>query len=160
MGRLVATSLLGLMLTASSVFAAEEEPTALTRAVASAAVSLAQAADTASTISLPEFKAPHRPKLLPSLYAALAFLEGYDAYSTLAALKSDATEANRFMRGITSSPPAFVAVKAGATAASIMGAERLWKDNHRTAAVMIMVASNGLMAVVAAHNSAVLRRAK
>jgi Domain of unknown function (DUF5658) len=160
MCRLIATSLLGLMLTASSTLAAEEEPTALTPAAASAAVSLAQPADTASTISLPEFKAPHRPKLLPSLYAALAFLEGYDAYSTLAALKSDATEANRFMRGITSSPPAFVAVKAGATAASIMGAERLWKDNHRTAAVMIMVASNGLMAVVAAHNSAVLRRAK
>jgi len=148
------------MLTASSTFAAEEEPTALTPAVVPAVISLAQPADAASTISLPEFKAPHRPKLLPSLYAALAFLEGYDAYSTLAALKSDATEANRFMRGITSSPPAFVAVKAGATAASIMGAERLWKDNHRTAAVMIMVASNGLMAVVAAHNSSVLRRAR
>jgi len=149
------------MLTASSIFAAEEEPTALTlAAVAPAAISLAQPADITSTVNLPEFKAPHRPKLLPSLYAALAFLEGYDAYSTLAALKSDATEANRFMRGITSSPPAFVAVKAGATAASIMGAERLWKDNHRTAAVMIMVASNGLMAVVAAHNSTVLRRAK
>jgi len=160
MCRLVATSLLGLLLTASSLFAVEEDPIALTPAAAFAAISLTQPTDTASTVDLPEFNAPHRPKLLPGLYAALAFLEGYDAYSTLAALKSDATEANRFMRGLTSSPPAFVAVKAGATAASIMGAERLWKDNHRTAAVMVMVASNGLMAVVAVHNSAVLRKAK
>jgi hypothetical protein len=107
-----------------------------------------------------QFKAPHRPLALPGLYAGSAFLQGYDAYSTLSALKSGATEANPLMKGITRSPLAFVAVKTGLTVASILGAERLWKEDHRVAAVMMMVASNGMMAAVAAHNASVLQRVR
>ena len=96
--------------------------------------------------------------LLSSLYAGSAFLQGYDAYSTLTALKSGAVEANPLMKGITKSPAAFMALKAGMTMASIMSAERMWKNNYRAGAVIMMIASNGMMAAVAAHNASVLRR--
>jgi Domain of unknown function (DUF5658) len=152
----------GLMTTTSSVLAADQQTTTtLTPTVAAAATSLAQRPDLASTINLAaQFKMPRRPMPLSGLYAGSAFLQGYDAYSTLSALKSGATEANPLIRGITKNPAAFVALKAGVTAASIMGAERLRKDNHRTAAILMMIASNGMMAAVAAHNSAVLHRVR
>ena len=162
MRRFAVAAVMGLMMSASSLFAADQETTtALTPAVAATATTLAQRPDLASTINLAtQFKRPRRPMPLPGLYAGSAFLQGYDAYSTLSALKSGATEANPLMRGITKNPAAFVALKAGVTAASIVGAERLWKDNHRTAAVLMMIASNGMMAAVAAHNSAVLQRVR
>jgi hypothetical protein len=34
----------------------------------------------------------------------------------------------------------------------------MWKDNNRVRAVLTMVATNGFMAAVAAHNTAVLHR--
>lgn len=162
MRRTVVAAVMGLMLTASSVFAADEDGVkSLAPAVAAAATSLAQRTDLATSISLAgQFKAPRRPMLLPSLYAGSAVLQGYDAYSTLTALKSGATEANPLMKGLTKSPAAFVAIKAGVAMASIMSAERMWKDNHRVAAVIMMVASNGMMAAVAAHNASVLRRVR
>ncbi len=46
------------------------------------------------------------------------------------------------------------------TAATIMAAERLWKDNHRVAAIGAMVVSNVAMGMVAAHNSRVLSTLK
>ena len=130
MRRILVAAVMGLMLTASSVFAADDEGV----------------------------KAPRRPMLLPSLYAGAARLQGYDVYSTLTALKSGATEANPLMKGITKSPAAFVVLKAGVTMASIMTAERMWKNNRRVAAVMLMVVSNGMLAAVAAHNASTLRR--
>jgi hypothetical protein len=162
MRRVLAAVVMGLLVTSSSVFAADEETaTTLTPAVAAAATTLAQRPDLASAINLAaQFRAPHRPVVLPVLYAGSAFLQGYDAYSTLTALKSGASEANPLMRGVTKSPAAFVALKAGITAASIMGAERMWKNDHRIAAVMMMIASNSMMAAVAAHNSSVLQRVK
>ena len=101
-----------------------------------------------------------RPTLLPALYAASAALQGYDAYSTLTVLKNGGREANPFMKNVTKSPAAFIAVKAGVTAATIMAAERLWKDNHRVAAIGAMVVSNVAMGMVAAHNSRVLSTLK
>jgi hypothetical protein len=64
------------------------------------------------------------------------------------------------MSGITKNPAAFVAMKAGVTTASIMAAERLWKTNHRMGAIGLMIASNAMMGVVAAHNSRVLSTLK
>jgi hypothetical protein len=101
-----------------------------------------------------------RPSLLPALYATSAALQGYDTYSTLSALKNGAREANPIMKGIVNNPAAFVAMKAGVTTASIMAAERLWKGNHRMGAIGLMVASNVMMGVVAAHNSRVLASLK
>ncbi|MGE3956970.1 MAG: DUF5658 family protein [Vicinamibacterales bacterium] len=101
-----------------------------------------------------------RPAMLPALYAASAALQGYDAYSTLTALRSGAVEANPLMKNVVKSPVAFVALKAGVTATSIMAAERLWKSGNRLGAVGVMVASNVMMGMVAAHNSKVLATLK
>jgi hypothetical protein len=162
MRRILVTTVMGLMLTASSVLAVDEEGAkSLAPAVAAAATSLAQKTDLAASINLAaKFKAPRRPMLLPTLYAGSALLQGYDAYSTLTALKSGATEANPLMKGITKVPVAFIALKAGMTMASIMSAERMWKDNHRVRAIVIMAVSNGMMAMVAKHNAGVLQRVR
>jgi hypothetical protein len=156
MRRILVGSLVGLLLTTSSVFAADEEnATTLTPAMAAAATTLAPPINFAPRIS-----DVHRPLALPSLYASSAFLQGYDAYSTLAALKRGATEANPVMKGITKSPAAFIGLKASVTVMSIMAAERMWKNQNRVGAVLTMVATNSLMAMVAAHNASVLSRVK
>ena len=155
MRRTLVGSLVGLLLMTSSAFAADDNTTtAVTPAIAAAATSLA------GNITVAPRVAPRRPLMLPSLYAGSAFLQGYDAYSTLSALKNGGTEANPLMKGITKSPVAFIGLKAGVTMMSIMAAERMWKDNNRLGAVLTMVASNGFMAAVAAHNAAVLQRVK
>ena len=61
------------------------------------------------------------------------------------------------MRLASGTPAAVWAVKAGATAASIFAAERLWHQHRRAEAIAVMIATNGLMAAVAAHNASVLR---
>jgi hypothetical protein len=64
------------------------------------------------------------------------------------------------MKGVTKYPAAFVALKAGLTIGAIMNAERLWKDDHRVAAIVLMAASNGLMAVVVSRNASTLRQSQ
>ena len=98
-----------------------------------------------------------RPAVLPAMYAGLATLEGYDAYSTLRALRTGAVEANPLMRGVVKNPTALVAVKGAATLGAIYVAERLWKGRHRKSAIILMVVSNGVLSVIAAHNTSVLR---
>jgi Domain of unknown function (DUF5658) len=160
MRRTLVGSLVGLLLMTSSAFAADDHTTtAVTPAIAAAAPSLVRP-DLAANLTVAPRIAPRRPLVLPSLYAGSAFLQGYDAYSTLTALKNGGSEANPLMKGITKSPVAFIGLKAGVTMMSIMAAERMWKDNNRLGAVLTMVASNGLMAAVAAHNAAVLQRVK
>jgi hypothetical protein len=101
------------------------------------------------------------PRLvLPALYVSLAGLQAYDAFSTLTVLKRGGVEANPVMKGIVGSPLALVAVKAGTTAGSICVAERLWRQNRKGQAIALMVATNGLMAAVAAHNTSVMRGIK
>jgi hypothetical protein len=160
MRRILVGSLVGLLLMASSTFAADDDTaTTLTPAMAAAAATLARPDLSKLTIT-PRIAAPHRPLVLPSLYAGSAVLQGYDAYSTLTTLRRGGTEANPLMRSVTKSPVAFIGLKAGVTAMSIMAAERMWKDNNRVGAVLTMLASNGFMAAVAAHNAAVLNRVR
>jgi hypothetical protein len=104
-----------------------------------------------------QLRAEARPSVLPSMYVSLAALEGYDAYSTLTALKQGAAEANPMMRGVVGNPAALIAVKSAATFASIYASERLWRQHHRRAAIALMVVTNGTLAVLAAHNASVLR---
>ena len=106
------------------------------------------------------FRPRHRPWPLPILYGSSAFLNAYDAYLTLTGLEAGASEANPFMKPITDKPAAFIAVKAGLTAASIVGAEQLWKDHHRKSAVAVMVLSNAIMVAIAAQNTSVVQRIK
>jgi hypothetical protein len=61
------------------------------------------------------------------------------------------------MFGVANNAAALWGLKVTATAGNILAAERLWK-RHRTAAVVIMVASNAVAAAVAARNVHVLRR--
>jgi hypothetical protein len=39
-------------------------------------------------------------------------------------------------------------------------AERLWKHNNKAGAIAVMLATNGMMATVAARNASVLRQLK
>ncbi|HEX7796522.1 MAG TPA: DUF5658 family protein [Vicinamibacterales bacterium] len=159
MRRTLVGSLVGLLLLSSSVFAADDDTTTtVTPAMAAAATTLARPDLTANLNVAPRIAARRRPLALPSLYAGSVFLQSYDAYSTLSALRNGGTEANPLMKGITKSPVAFIGLKAGVTMMSIMAAERMWKDNNRVRAVLTMVATNGFMAAVAAHNTAVLHR--
>ena len=163
MRRILVGSLVGVLLTASSAFAADDNTaaTTLTPVIAAAATTLAQRPELAAGINFaPRRSENARPLALPALYAGSALLQGYDAYSTLNAIKHGATEANPLMKGLTKSPMAFIGLKAGMTAMSIMAAERMWKSNNRLGAVLTMVASNSVMAMVAAHNASVLARVK
>jgi hypothetical protein len=99
-----------------------------------------------------------RPSGLLAAYVAQAALQSYDVYSTLQATRGGAAEQNPVVGGLLAHPTAFVAVKTAVAATTILTAEQLWKRGYRKRAVVLMLASNGLMAVVAANNAAVLRR--
>lgn len=98
-----------------------------------------------------------RPKALPALYVSYAALQAFDIYSTKQALARGAREANPLMQGVVGNTGAFVAVKATVAVATIVAAERLWKTN-KVAAIGIMVASNGVAAIVASRNARTLRQ--
>jgi hypothetical protein len=99
-----------------------------------------------------------RGPALPSLYATLIALQGYDGYSTNRGLKNGASEANAVFGPLTRHPAAVWAVKGGTAFASIYVAERLWRRHRRGQAIALMVVSNSVMAAVAANNAAILRR--
>jgi len=98
-----------------------------------------------------------RPSVLPALYVATAVTQALDAHSTLLALRAGAQEANPFMRGTTTRPGAFLALKAGTAAGTILLAEKLWSRN-RGGAIAAMVALNAVTSVIVAHNYAVAAR--
>ena len=98
-----------------------------------------------------------RPVLLTTLYAAFVGLQALDVHSTMLAVQSGAgQEANPALRQIGS--PALFAMKAGTTASIILASERLRKDHHPLAAVMLMIGANSAYAMITAHNYAVLQR--
>jgi hypothetical protein len=93
-----------------------------------------------------------RPRgvLLP-LYASFAALQALDAHSTLRALDAGATEANPLMGGLTRTPAALLAVKAGMAASTIYLVEKV-RIKSRGAAIALMAALNSLYATIVAHN--------
>jgi len=124
-----------------------------------AAAAMAAAAPIAAEIdwtSRPMASIANRPGVLPVLYVSLAGLQAYDGYSTLTGVRRGAGETNGLMKNVAGNPAAMWAVKGGVTAASIVLSERLWKQNRKVAAIVTMVATNGLMAAVAARNASVL----
>ena len=98
-----------------------------------------------------------RPKALPALYASYAALQVFDLYSTKQAMARGAREANPLMQGVVGNTGAFVALKATTAVATIVAAERLWKTN-KAAAIVVMVASNSVAAMVAGRNARTLRQ--
>lgn len=162
MHRILTASVLGVLLVAAPVMAADaDQPVpALTLTAAALATASTVSTDTPA-VPPPDFTSSiieryRRPGALPALYVASAALQGYDAYSTMSALNRGAVEANPLMKNVVKSPVAFVALKATVAATSIMAAEKLWKGGNRIGAIGVMVASNVAMGFVAAHNARVL----
>jgi hypothetical protein len=162
MRRVLATSLMGVMLTTSAAFAADQEAASTPApTVSAAALALAQRPDLTAAFKMAQRSTePRRPALLPALYVGSAALQGYDAYSTLTVLKHGGVEANPLMKSMTKSPAAFIGLKAGVATMSILAAERMWKRNNKLGAIATMVASNAFMAYVAANNARVLSQVK
>jgi Domain of unknown function (DUF5658) len=171
MGRQILASTLSVLLVAASVSAAEL-PAASGAATVTAASEDATA-DAASPDTSPadapaeQFGQPGpqsswtpatRPMVLPALYAGSAALQAFDAYSTLRALHMGATEANPVMQGVVGNPTMMIGLKAAVTAASIVAAEQMWRQHHQMRAIVMMAVSNGIMAVVAAHNASVINQ--
>ena len=160
MHRFCVAGVMGLLvILSSSVAAAEETATTLMPAAITTAASASQRLDFESAMSVAE-RPPRRPIVLPGLYAGFITLQALDTSYTLRSLPVLAREVNPLMSGVTKYPAAFVALKAGLTIGAIMNAERLWKDDHRVAAIVLMAASNGLMAVVVTRNASTLRQAQ
>jgi hypothetical protein len=147
--------MLSTLVLTTPVRAAETEETTPVADAAIAAVT-APAPEQARVFSR-SYRAPARTPLLSGLYVSLGALQAYDAYSTVTALKLGAVEANPLMQGVAQNALLFTAVKAGVTGATILAAEQLWKNHKKTQAILLMVASNGLMAYVAHNNAGVLR---
>ncbi len=99
-----------------------------------------------------------RPALLTGLYASYAGLQAYDVYSTRQALSRGAREANPLMQGVAGSTSGMMALKAGVTVGTIVAAERMWRNNNKMGAIAVLVASNGVAAIVAARNASTLRQ--
>jgi hypothetical protein len=98
-----------------------------------------------------------RPPALAALYVSYAALQAYDVYSTRRALGRGAREANPLMQSVVGNTPGFIAVKAVAGIATVIGTERLWRK-HKAAAIAVMFAANSVSAVVAARNALTLRQ--
>jgi hypothetical protein len=99
-------------------------------------------------------RAALRPAPLVPLYASFATLQGLDYASTRRGLANGGREANPLMRSIVKHPPAFIAVKAAATAGVIVAGEKMWKRN-RVGAVLFVAGTTAAMAVVVGRNYAV-----
>jgi hypothetical protein len=97
-------------------------------------------------------RAATRPAALVPLYGSFATLQALDYQSTRRALASGAArEANPLMRSIVKNRPAFIAVKAAATAGVVVAGEKMWKKN-RAAAVLFVAGANAAVGVVVARN--------
>jgi hypothetical protein len=144
---------LGLVLFAAPVFAAEGDLEVLSSRTIAGSIATRPAPRAHSRAEL----RISRGAALPVLYGTLIGLQAYDGWSTVSAVRLGATEANPAVAGIASHAPAMWAVKAGATLVSIYAAERLWRRNRRTEAIITMVAVNSAMVMVAAHNASVLK---
>jgi len=97
-----------------------------------------------------------RPPALIPLYASFIALEALDVHSTRRGLANGAIEANPAMSGLTDNSVAMVAAKAAGTAGLILASEKIWKKN-RTAAVVLMIATNSAMVWVVGHNYRAVR---
>jgi hypothetical protein len=93
-----------------------------------------------------------RPLPLIPLYLSFATLQMFDVHSTMLAVHRGAHELNPLVRSIDAEPVAMTAFKLGTTAATVLFAEKLWRDHRRTAAVISMVALNGTYAWIVASN--------
>lgn len=107
----------------------------------------------------PVYRVGRPSTLLTSLYASTALMQALDVHSTLSAFRAGAREANPLMDGVTKNRAAFLAVKAGVAASTILATRQLSKRN-KTAAIVTLVAVNSAYAFVVNHNYRVARGVK
>ena len=113
---------------------------------------------TPNQMTLPVPSRPN-PGLMLGLYATTVVMQGLDAQSTFAGLKSGGVEANGTMGGITKSRVGFYAVKAAVATGTILAARHIAKRN-KVAAIVMLVAVNSAYALVAVHNYKVAGRVR
>jgi hypothetical protein len=92
-----------------------------------------------------------RPAALPALYVTLGAMQAMDIYSTSAALKAGAHEANPTAAPFVGNSGSMIGLKVATMAGTIFFAERMRKSN-KVGAIVMMVAINGATAAVAMHN--------
>lgn len=92
-----------------------------------------------------------RPGVLLPLYLSFGALQVADAYSTLRAVGAGATELNPVFRQAVHRPAAFVALKAGMAASTVLLTEK-FRASHPTGAVVLMVVLNSVYATLVTHN--------
>ena len=92
-----------------------------------------------------------RPAALPALYVTLGVMQAMDIYSTSAALKAGAKEANPTAAPFAGNTGSMIGLKAATMAGTIFFSERMWKTN-KVGAIAMMVAINGATAAVSMHN--------
>ena len=156
--RIAAIVLVTMSLSGLPAYAADVKENAAPTTASAAGEAVAAAKSDEARLEAARWVAAHRrPGALPGLYASFAALQVFDVYSTRRALAGGAYEANPMMKGVVGSPAMFWTVKLASTAAPMLAAEQLWKTN-RIAAIALMVASNGVMAAVAAHNVNVIKQ--
>jgi hypothetical protein len=118
--------------------------------VSMAGVGHAAEADETAPMSISVVQAK-RPAILPALYASLGVMQAWDIYSTSAAMKAGAREANPAAAPFAGNAGSLIALKATTTASTIFFAERMWKKN-KVAAIVMLTAINGATAAVSIHN--------
>lgn len=101
--------------------------------------------------------ATDRPAALMPMYIGLSALQAFDGYSTYAGIRNGASEQNPIVASTLNQPIAFWTMKAVSTTTTIYFAEQLWRRHHKTQAIMLMVAANATMGVIAARNASFLR---
>jgi hypothetical protein len=141
-------AVLGLSLS-TGAFAAEHE----TRLEREQRLDAAQRVAPLSTMTPLASYAPavKRPAALPALYVTLGVMQAMDVYSTSAALKAGAKEANPTAAPFAGNPGSMIGLKAATMAGTIFFAERMWKTN-KVGAIVMMAAINGATAAVSMHN--------
>jgi hypothetical protein len=128
---------------AASAAGLDEQPLATAAAAESVGLTLPLSSSYQSPL--------RRPALLPTLYVTLGVMQVWDLYSTSAAIKAGAHEANPAAAPFAGNKGSLLGLKMATTASTIFFAERAWKKN-RVAAVVMMTAINGVTAAVAMRN--------
>lgn len=95
--------------------------------------------------------APHRSALMTGLYATTFTMQALDVHSTLTAFSAGASEANPLMTGVTGNKFAFIALKAGVAASTVLAAHNMARTN-KVAAIATLIAVNSAYAMIVQHN--------
>ncbi len=153
--RIVAMAAVVIVGISGAVYAADQDDATLAR---ERTLDTGQRGQPETPLSDDVTEAKRRPAALSSLYVSLGAIQAWDVYSTSAALKAGAREANPSVAPFAGSAGALLGLKLATSASTIFFAERMAKKN-RVAAIVTMVAVNGATAAIAMHNMQNAKRA-